>query len=505
MTNQTSDSYQELCNLTKKSGLISSIASVLGWDERTQMPLAAGEYRTEQLTFLAGEQHKAQTDPRIGELLASLSESSLASDPTSEAGATIRFLKRDFDKNNKLPQLLVEELARASSQGEQIWAEARKANDFKLFQPALEKTIELKRQEAAAYGYKESPYDPLLDNYEPEATANEVSAILSALVEDLVPLVQAIDRSAAKPDATLLQKPGSVQSQEAFGVTVSKALGYDYNSGRVDSTTHPFCATLGPKDIRITTRYDENEFLSALFSTLHEAGHAMYEQGMQANHFGLPLGSACSLGIHESQSRMWENAVGRNKSFWEHFLPQAKNVFPNAVGDVTLDEFYFAVNDVRPSFIRVESDEVTYNLHIIIRFELEQAMLSGDLAVADLPGAWNEKYLSYLGIEPTSDAEGCLQDVHWGAGYIGYFPTYALGNLYAAQFYEQAKEDLGDLDAMFAQGEFAPLLGWLRTNIHVHGRRYPAKELVQRVTGKPLSHTALLSYLRNKLAPLYGV
>jgi len=270
-------------------------------------------------------------------------------------------------------------------------------------------------------------------------------------------------------------------------------------------TDHPFCSDVGPRDLRLTTRYDEHCLPGALFSTLHEAGHGLYEQGLPHERFGLPTGQATSLGIHESQSRMWENLVGRSRAFWQHFYPAAQATFPDALADVPLDDFYFAINDVRPSLIRTEADEVTYNLHVLVRFELEQALLTDDLRVADLPAAWNEKYRAYLGIAPPNDADGVLQDVHWSSGAFGYFPTYSLGNLYAAQFFEQATRDLGDLGQRFARGEFRPLLDWLRKNIHARGRRYSAAELVRRTTGQPLAHEALIRHLRGKFAPLYGL
>jgi carboxypeptidase Taq len=315
--------------------------------------------------------------------------------------------------------------------------------------------------------------------------------------------VAEIAASRRRPQLEVLQGRFPIDRQESFGRQVSAAIGFDFRQGRLDVTDHPFCSDVGPRDVRLTTRYDENFLPGALFSTMHEVGHGLYEQGLPAERFGLPTGQATSLGIHESQSRMWENLVGRSRAFWEHFYPTARSTFPDALGPLPLDEFYFAINDVRPSLIRTESDEVTYNLHILIRFELEQALLADDLHVADLPTAWNEKYQQYLGITPPSDADGVLQDVHWSSGAFGYFPTYTLGNLYAAQFFEQANQDLGDLHSSFRDGEFRPLLDWLRANIHAHGRRYSAAQLVERVTGRPLSHDALMRHLRGKFAPLY--
>jgi carboxypeptidase Taq len=329
--------------------------------------------------------------------------------------------------------------------------------------------------------------------------------VLAGLREQLVPLVAEIAASSRRPNLDLLKRPIPIALQEKLGRQAVEAFGYDFTAGRLDVTDHPFCTTLGPRDVRLTTRYDPHFLPGSFFSTLHEAGHGMYEQGLPADRYGLPTGQAVSLGIHESQSRMWENLVGRSRAFWEYFYPQTQAAAPEAFADVPLDEFYFAINEVRPSLIRTEADEATYNLHILVRFELEQALVLDELHVADLPTAWREKYRNYLGIEPPNDADGVLQDVHWSSGAIGYFPTYSLGNLYAAQLFEQASRDLGDLHATFRRGEFRPLLEWLRKNIHSHARRYPAAALARRVTGHPLSHDALIRQLRQKLAPLYGL
>jgi carboxypeptidase Taq len=316
--------------------------------------------------------------------------------------------------------------------------------------------------------------------------------------------VAQIAASTRRPKLDVLKGKFPVDLQEKFGQHSTQSIGFDFTRGRIDVTDHPFCGGAGPNDVRLTTRYDDT-LSGALFSTLHEAGHGIYEQGLPPQRYGLPTGEAVSLGIHESQSRMWENFVGRSRAFWEHFYPQAQSTFPDALQSVPLDDFYFAINDVRPSLIRTESDEVTYNLHILIRFELELALVNDQLKVADLPAAWNAKYRKYLGIESPTDSDGVLQDVHWSGGAIGYFSTYSLGNLYAAQLFEAAARDLGDLQAMFRRGEFVLLRDWLRKNIHSQGRRYPAAELSRRVTGVSLSHDALLRHLRGKFGPLYGL
>jgi len=497
--------YQQLCDHAREVALLTSVQNVLEWDERTKMPPAGGEYRADQVAYLAGLAHQKQTEPQVGDWLDELADSPLAKDPHSDTGAVIRHLRRDYDKKTRLPQSLVEELTRTSVLGQQVWAEARQADDFSKFSPLLEKTVQLKRQEAAALGYEATPYDPLLDDYEPSETTANVARVLAELRDALVPLVQAIADSSAQPEVSLLARKYPIDLQESFGREVAAHIGFDFQAGRLDVTDHPFCSGLGPADERITTRYDEHSFSDAFFGILHEAGHGIYEQGLPREHYGLPLGEAVSLGIHESQSRMWENQVGRSAPFWDHFYPAVQKVFSQSLADVDSHRFYEAINHVEPSLIRVEADEVTYNLHILVRFELEQALIEDRLSVADLPGAWNEKYQHFLGITPASDADGVLQDVHWAAGLFGYFPTYALGNLYAAQLFAQAGSDLGDLDGQFRKGDFSPLRQWLQEKIHRHGRRYSAAELVERVTGSPLSHGPLMEHLNGKFGKIYGL
>jgi carboxypeptidase Taq len=495
--------YDEVCRHARRTALLTSMNELIGWDERTQMPAAGSEYRAEQSTILAGLIHQQWTDPKFGEQLAELGESLGTSDPPSDQSVVVRKLRRQRDKRVKLPQTLVEELARTTVLGQGVWQEARQKNDFPSFRPLLEKMFDLKRQQAEALGYPECPYDALLDEFEPEELTSNVAQMLTKLRDDLVPLVGKVQQSDRKPNTSILHRRYPVDAQDRFARDAATAIGFDFARGRLDVTAHPFCTTLGPHDCRITTRYHEQFFNAAFFGVLHESGHGMYEQGLPPEHFGLPIGEAVSLGIHESQSRMWENLVGRSMAFWTHFYPLAQQSFPAALGDVPLAEFYFAVNDVRPSLIRIEADEATYNLHILIRFELEQSLIDGNLRVADVPGAWNDKYKKYLGVVPPNDSDGVLQDVHWSAGLIGYFPTYSLGNLYAAQFFAQAETELGNLAELFSRGDFRTLLEWLRKNIHSQGQRYSAVELVQRVTNRPLSAHPLVEHLRTKVGSLY--
>ncbi len=497
--------FAKVCQYARETARWSSIAEVLGWDERTMMPAADSEHRAEQIGMLSGLVHRRRTDPSLGEWLAALLEGPLAADPHSHSGAAIRRLHRDREKAVRLPTELVEELSRTAVLGQQVWQEARRNNDFAAFLPVLVKTVRLKREQAEAIGYADRPYDALLDDFEPEECTANIARVLADLREQLVPLVAEVAEAGRQPQGGVLRRRFPAPLQEAFCREAAAAVGFDFTRGRLDVTAHPFCTGLGPHDTRITTRYHEDYFPSAFFGTLHEAGHGIYDQGLPTDHWGLPPGEAVSLGIHESQSRLWENMVGRSRAFWEHFYPAARRHFGAALSDVPLGAFHFAVNEVRPSLIRVEADEATYNLHILVRFELEQALLDGDLPPADLPAAWNDRYQRYLGIVPDDDATGVLQDVHWSGGMIGYFPTYSLGNLYAAQFFATADRELGGLDAQFARGEFAPLRQWLRERIHCQGRRFSAAELVERVTGRPLGSGPLLTYLRGKLAPLYGL
>lgn len=449
--------------------------------------------------------HRRKTDPHYGESLQAASDAVNSSSKHDDDATTIRVLKRDFEKVTKLPLALVEALTKNGIEGQQAWVEARKQRKFQLLQPFLERTIELKREEAQAIGYDECMYDALLDSYEPEEETARVRQVFASLRDQLVPLLQAVVGSDRKPSVEILSRTYPVDQQRQIGRLAATQIGFHFDDGRLDVTNHPFCETLGPNDIRLTTRYDERFFPSAFFGTLHEAGHGIYEQGLRKELFGLPPGKHCSMAIHESQSRLWENLVGRNEAFLNYFFPQAKAAFPAALTDVDAGEFFNAINAVTPSLIRVEADEVTYSLHIIIRFELEQEMIDGDLAVADLPEAWNSRYQEFLGITPPHDGDGVLQDIHWSGSDIGYFPTYALGSLYAAQFFDQAEKDLGSLDEQFQKGEFQTLRQWLNTNVHEPGQCYSAAELVRKVTGSELTEASLINRLRAKLEKVYGI
>jgi len=507
-------SYADLCALGRERATLHSVAALLGWDQETYMPPAGGAARADQQALLAGLLHERATDPRVGDLLIACEGGGL----DDRQAACVREIRRDYERATRLPRSLVEELARAGSGAQEAWKAARRDNDFAAFAPWLTRMVELSRQKATCLGFGEGgeAYDALLDEYEPGATAAQIESVFTPLGRALAELVGEIADAPSPPDDAPLTVHAPTAAQDALGRHVLGAIGFDLAAGRLDVTTHPFCEGLAPGDTRLTTRYDEAYWPGALFGTMHEAGHGMYEQGLpkSATHagpegedvplFGTPLADAISLGIHESQSRMWENFVGRSHAFWRWLLPEAGRLVP-ALGDHDVDAVYRAVNIVRPTLIRVEADEGTYNLHVMLRFELERAMIAGDLAVADLPGAWNERFEQLLGLAVPDDARGCLQDVHWSFGLFGYFPTYTLGNLYAAQLWEAISTANPDLDAQLASGSFAPLRGWLNEHVHAHGRRYRAWELCERVTGRPLEARPLLDWLSGKLRAVHGL
>ncbi len=497
--------FDSVCDHTRQAMLMHSAADALEWDERTGMPIAAGEYRASQVALLRGRVHQMRTDTGFGDNLQRLAQQYGEEDPSSDVGATIHGLLRDWQRDRKLPTELVERISKATVLGQQTWDAARKANDFGMFRDCLAEIVSLKQEagQRLAEGTDRTVYDALLDEYEPDARADQLQAIFDSLRAPLVDLIARIGESSTAPDTGALTKVFSMQDQRDFSHRVADSVGFDFDRGRLDETSHPFCTTLGPHDCRILTRFDPHWLPAGLFGTLHEAGHGLYEQGLRTEWFGLPPGSYASLGIHESQSRLWENQVGRSLDFWKWLYPETQQTFSPQLDSVSLESFHFAVNAVTSSLIRVEADEATYNLHIIIRFDLERQLIEGSLRPADLPTAWNERYESDLGVTPTSDSDGVLQDVHWSAGLFGYFPTYTLGNLASAQLFDAAQERIGGLGEMFGQGEFRPLLDWLRGNVHFHGRCLGSGDLIRQATGKELSADSLVGYLKSKLEPLY--
>ncbi len=503
--------YTKLCAIMREAGMLGSVKALLQWDEETYMPAGAGAARAEQLALMAAIVHRTRTDPAIADLLERCErDRSLTGDPTGPHGANIREMRRDYDLATRVPADLVGALAKARSEAQLAWRSARETSDWGAFTPHLDRVLSLTRRKAECLSLGGELYDALLDEYEPGATAGEIEGVFTPLRRELAELIASVRGRAKTVSTACLKATLPAGAQHAFGLDVLRAIGFDLSRGRLDTTTHPFCEGMGPGDTRLTTRYRESSFTDALFGTLHEAGHGMYEQGLPKSEdgmalFGQPLADAVSLGIHESQSRLWENFVGRSKEFWRFALPLARKHFGAKLSRYKADDFHRATNTVTPSLIRVEADECTYNLHVMIRFELERAMIRGELRLKDVPGEWNKRYLEYLGVKVPDHKRGCMQDVHWSAGLIGYFPTYTLGNLHAAQMWEALGKDLPDLRKDIAKGRFTPLRQWLNEKVHLHGRRYRAGELCRRVTGRPLDSKALLGHLRAKVSMVYGV
>ncbi|MEW6754490.1 MAG: carboxypeptidase M32 [Candidatus Latescibacterota bacterium] len=496
-----SRAYEEFLRLAAELADLEHAEALLGWDQEVCMPAPGTPTRAQSAGTLAGIRHERLTAPALVALVERLGEQDL--DP--DAAANVRELARVQRRARRLPRELVVERARTQSLAHQAWVEARRQARFADFAPWLDKIVALRRREAECVGYEGSPYNALLDEYEPHARAEEIGPLFARLRRRLVPLVERVAATGRHPGRGILDQEYPVDRQEALVRRILQDFGFDLQAGRLDVAAHPFCASIGRGDVRLTTRYSASHLPTALFGAIHEAGHGLYEQGLPAELAGQPAGGSISLGIHESQSRLWENIVGRSRPFWEHYLAVLQQAFPRQLGGVSVEAFYAAVNQVEPSLIRVEADEVTYSLHILLRFELEKDLLEGRLAVADLPESWNARLEEYLGIRPPNDADGVLQDVHWSVGLIGYFPTYTLGNLYAAQFYRQACREIPDLPEQIRQGRLLGLKGWLNERIHRHGRRLTAAQLVQAVTGEPLQAEVFLDYLEAKFGEVYGL
>ena len=504
MSDKTAEKYRKLVSTIRDIADIHQAAGLLGWDQQTHMPPKGNDARSRQMAVLAGLAHEKHCDPALGEMLDELYEHP---ELTDEQRALVRETKRDRDRSVKLPLDLVKELTETAGRAHVVWVDSRKNDDFSAFAPLLGKLVDLKRQEARAIGFEEGgvPYDALLDTYEPGATVQKLDPVISYARDQSVMATQAIGGSSRRPKVEILKKNYPAAQQEAIGYRIIKQMGYDLQAGRLDEAAHPFTSSFDPCDVRITTRYSINWLPSSLFGTIHEAGHALYEQGLPVEHAGTPLGDSLSLGYHESQSRFWENQVGRSRAFWSYFYPELQKLFPENLGSVSLDDFHFAINTVEPSLIRVEADEVTYNLHVVVRYEIEKALFAGDVEVEDLPALWNQKMKDYLGVEPQCNADGVLQDIHWSLGSFGYFPTYLLGNLYAAQWTHAMQKELGDIKNLIENGEFAPIKKWLNENIHRHGRRYTTDELAMRVSGETLNPVYFADYLKERFQELYDV
>jgi carboxypeptidase Taq len=482
---------------------LNTAAAVLGWDQQVNMPPGGSDARAHHLATVEAFAHSLFTADETNQLLegAATETSDLPYD--SDDASLVRVARREYDKLRRVPESLVAERARAAALAFDAWVQARAESNFAHFRPHLEHVVDLTIQYAEALGYEDCLYDALLDRYEPEMKTAQVAAVFEKVKAGLVPLVQAIAERGRPVDDAVFNQEYPDQTQWDFGTQVLRDIGFDFTYGRQDRSAHPFTTGFSPHDVRITTRILTSRFQSGLFGTIHEGGHALYEQGMRIELDRTPLFDGASFGIHESQSRLWENIVARSRNFWVHYFPRLREFFPQQLAWVDLDTFYWAINKVEPSLIRVEADEVTYNLHIFLRFDLEQELLEGRLAVSDLPRAWNAKMEEYLGVTPPDDAHGVLQDVHWADGYFGYFSTYAIGNLLSVQFYSQALAEIPNLPEQIAKGQFGTLREWMRDHIHTHGKKLTPTELVQRVTGGELTAAPFLAYLEEKYAEIY--
>ena len=490
--------YELLVESTKRLHSLGTVAELLGWDEQVNLPPGAAEQRAAQRSALAGATHAVASDPRLGEWLSALEADATL---TTDQRIVVKEARRDYDLATKLPADFVREKAAQGSRGYHAWVKAKADDDFAGYAPVLAQNLALAKREAEYLGWGDRSYDYMIDKNDPGMTAKVIAGLFDELKRDLVPLVREIAASPVTPRPNALMG-SSEAGQRAFLQEVTTQLGFDYSRGRIDESLHPFCSGTG-SDVRLTTRFKAHEPLDALFSSIHESGHGMYEQGLAEADLGTALGIHAGMAVHESQSRLWENQVARSRGFWRCFEPRLRATFPAETASWTSDELYLAINAVTPTLIRVESDEVTYNLHIILRFEIEQRLFSGELAMADVSRAWADAAESLLGMRPTSDRDGVLQDVHWSDGAFGYFPSYCLGNMFAAQLWYRALELRPTLEEDFARGDFSWLVGWLRETVHVQGRRYDMLTLCERATGEALSPRHLVRYLRERYGSLY--
>ncbi len=494
----------KLKSILAESQNLTDASAVLDWDRETYMPDGGAEARGDIMGTLEKISHEKFTSDEVGKLLDELIPLAESLDPNSDDARLIKVSKRKFDKDTKVPSEMIEEKAKLTTVGNMAWRKARENNDFPLFAPHLEKLLDWNLRYVNLFGPYDHIYDPLLDDYEPNMKTADVKKIFNNLRPQQVEIIDAISKKPEIDDSVLHQNfPINIQTE--MGHEILKAIGYDYNRGRMDEALHPFSTTFGYGDHRITVRYDENFFNPFLFSAMHEAGHAMYEQGISKDLVQTPLYDGTSLAIHESQSRLWENLVGRSKPFWQWYFPKLQDRFPSQLENVDVDTFYKAINKVEPSLIRVEADEATYNLHVMLRLELEIDMMEGNIAIKDLPEAWNSRFEDYIGIVPKNNSEGVLQDVHWSFGLYGYFATYALGNLVSAQLWNKMLEDHPNVDEEMRQGDFSNIFKWMNNKVYQHGSKFEPQELVENITGNKIDGSAYIQYLKNKFGEIYNL
>ncbi len=488
-------SYQNLIQRSKEIALYSSTSALLGWDQETCIPKKGLNYRAEQCAFLGGKAHSLFTDPQVGDWISCCENEGSFADPVELAN--LREWRWSYDRAVKLSPEFIEDAERVRSHAMSAWAESRKTNDFNIFAPHLEKIIKINQMKAESYGYSEHPYDALIEGYERGSKTKNIKQLFDRLKPELREIGQAAARKSENNSSQILKANYPINAQKEFNYEIAESFGFDFEGGRIDEAVHPFCSGIAPGDTRLTTRYDIEDFSSSLYGVLHEVGHGLYEQGLPVEKFATPSGNSISLGIHESQSRLWENHVGRAPSFWNFWYPKATKYFPS-LENISREEIIYSTLRSEPSFIRVEADEATYDLHIILRFEIEKELISGDLKVADLPECWNAKFKEFFGLCVENDADGCLQDIHWSMGALGYFPTYTIGNLGAAQLYSKAIEDEPEILTELNEGKYTKLLDWLRINIHSKGSLLLPDDLIKEATGENLSESHHLEHLKRR-------
>ena len=494
---------REFYDYMKEISKIQNAAALVAWDMRTKIPSKGAKDRADVMGKLSRMTFEMATSSRMAEFVEYYNRPKTYDSLSEIDRRNVYLATKEYRRGKAIPPEKFEKFMIACARGETIWQEAKAKSDFLKFKPALEEIIGYLKEFADMYGYEENRYDALLDEFEPSTTTKDIQKVIDGLKKELVPFIKRL-ADVKRPDDSILKGKFDRALQEKLSFEALKTMTYDFKAGRLDETEHPFTIGIGPGDVRVTTKYDPNDLRPSLFGTMHEGGHALYEQGISEKYFRMPIGTGASMGIHESQSRTWENMIGRSKAFWKFFYPKLIEFFPQ-YGEIPVEDFYKAINVVEPSLIRIEADEVTYNLHIIIRFEIEEALINDRVKVSDLPDIWNEKMKEYFGIEPSNDAEGVLQDVHWAGGQLGYFPSYMLGNLYAAQFFATAQKEIPDLEELISSGDLKTFREWQREKIHQYGALYDPKDLIVKVTGEPLTHKYFMDYITKKFSEVYGI
>jgi carboxypeptidase Taq len=494
------NTYEGYKNHLQKIAHLNSAIALLSWDQEIYMPEKGSSVRAQQFSTLSTLVHEMSTDTDFENLVNHLlAKSSFGFKETRNLEET----KESIEQNKKLSSAFIQKSAITRSEAFQAWEKARRKEDYQFFVPSLKKIIDLEREKTEYLGYENHPYDSLLNLYEKKLTVTSLEKIFKEVKNQIVPLIKQI-RNTSQVDDSFLYQSFDKDKQFDFSIEILKFMGYDFKAGRQDISTHPFTINFNAQDVRVTTRINENDLSEVIWSTIHEGGHGLYEQGLLVNHYGLPSGEFVSLGIHESQSRIWENNLGRGKYWWQFIYPKLQSVFPKQLSSVSLDDFYKAINKVEPSLIRTSSDELTYHVHVMIRYEIEKSLLEGQIEVEDLEEVWNQKYLDYLGVTPTKPTEGVLQDIHWSHGSLGYFPTYSLGSFYAAQFYAQAKKDIDNLENQLKNGEVGEFSRLMKKKIHQHGKLYGADQLCEKFTGEALNIKHFITYAKDKYGAIYN-